>query len=85
MYEQVRSEGVPHCDAYAESASRLIGTPCEGGEDAIARSVKQVKRDLKDPERRYQYYRALPEAASLAGTMLLMSKVAIPGSAPGKK
>lgn len=76
-YKQVRSEGIPHLDAFAEAAERLEGTLAAAGEDAIEKSVKRVSKELKHPVTRYQYYRALSVSRELTGTNVLASKFAV--------
>jgi hypothetical protein len=69
-YRVVVAEGTPTIDACAEVSKRLKGTYAKGGADAIEKSVKQVTKMLKNPEK-HPPYLPMPQSSGLAGTPAL--------------
>jgi len=72
-YQVLVAEGTPKIDAYAEVSERLKGTYADAKEDAIEKSVKAVKKMLKNPKKHAPYL-SMPQSSKLAGAPALKIK-----------
>jgi hypothetical protein len=54
--------------AYHEAEKRLMGSFAQGKYDAIKKSFLRVRKDLEDPKKRLNYYRATREVQELTDT-----------------
>jgi hypothetical protein len=48
----------------------LAATNFNGGDETMRASYLQVERDLKDPDKAYVYYSAMPETREITGTSI---------------
>ena len=69
--KKLRSEGIQWTKVYAEAANRIKGTFAEASDETIKKSYQTVEKDLKDPKKALQYYRAMREVGELTDTPLL--------------